>query len=38
MMHDMMMGGSIWGMGLIGLLILLVLILCLALIKYLFFR
>ncbi len=39
MMHDMMGGGMMWGMGLVGLLALLVLVLMLAaLVKYLFFR
>jgi hypothetical protein len=40
MMHDMMMTGAMmWGMGLIGLLVILVLILGLvALVKYVFFR
>jgi len=39
-MHDMMMDGAMmWGMGLIGLLVILVLILGLvALVKYVFFR
>ena len=39
MMHDMMSGPMIWGMGLVGILVVLVLILLLAaLIKYVFFR
>jgi hypothetical protein len=39
MMNDMMGGGMMWGMGAVGLLIVLVLILVVAaLIKYLFFR
>jgi hypothetical protein len=39
MMMDGIMGGMHWGMGLVGLLVILVLILGLAaLIKYLFFR
>lgn len=38
MMYGMMNGGMLWGMGLFGLLILLLLVLGLgALIKYLFF-
>jgi hypothetical protein len=38
-MMDGMMGSHMWGMGLVGLLVLLVLILvAAALIKYLFFR
>jgi hypothetical protein len=38
MMQDMM-GSGMWGMGLVGVLIVLVLILCAAaLVKYLFFR
>jgi hypothetical protein len=38
MMYDMM-GGSMWGMGIVGVLVVLVLALSLAaLIKYLFFR
>jgi hypothetical protein len=38
MMDHMMGGGTMWGMGLIGLLLLLVLVLgAAALIKYLFF-
>ena len=38
MMHDMM-GGGMWAMGIIGVLLVLVLVLCVAaLIKYLFFR
>lgn len=40
MMHDMMnsMGGMMWGMGFVGLLVALVLVLAAAaLIKYLFF-
>jgi hypothetical protein len=38
MMDQMMGGGMIWGMGLIGLLLLIVLVLAAAaLIKYLFF-
>ena len=39
-MHDMMMnGGTMWGMGLIGLLVILVLVLGIAaLVKYVFFR
>jgi hypothetical protein len=38
-MHDMMSGGMMWGMGLIGILLVVVLILVLAaLIKYVFFR
>jgi len=40
MMHDMMMNsGMMWGMGLIGLLVILVLALgIVALVKYVFFR
>ncbi len=40
MMHDMMMnGGMMWGMGLVGLLLVLVLVFALvALLKYVFFR
>jgi hypothetical protein len=40
MMHDMMNSmGMMWGMGLVGLLVVLVLVLAAAaLIKYLFFR
>ena len=40
MMHDMMMNsGMMWGMGLAGLLVVLVLILAAAaLVKYLFFK
>jgi hypothetical protein len=40
MMHDMMMNsGMMWGMGLIGLLVILVLTLgIVALVKYVFFR
>ena len=39
MMHDMMMGGGMWFMVLIGVLVLLLLVLGLAaLIKYLYFR
>jgi hypothetical protein len=39
MMHNMMDGGMMWGMGLVGLLIIIVVILVIAaLIKYLFFR
>lgn len=38
MMHNMM-GGMMWGMGLIGVLVLVVLVLLLAaLVKYVFFR
>jgi len=39
-MSDMMMdGGMMWGMGLIGLLVILVLVLgAVALVKYVFFR
>jgi hypothetical protein len=39
-MHDMMMGGGMmWGMGLAGLLVILLVILAVAaLVKYLFFR
>jgi hypothetical protein len=37
MMHDMMGGGMMWGMGFIGLLVLIVLVLAIAaLLKYLF--
>jgi len=35
MMHDMMGGGMIWGMGLLWLLALVVLVLSAALLKYL---
>lgn len=41
MMHDMMsgMGGVMWGMGLVGLLLTIVVVLAIAaLIKYVFFR
>jgi hypothetical protein len=39
MMDQMMGGGMMWGMGLIGLLIIVVLLLgAAALVKYLFFR
>ena len=39
MMHDMMGGGMMWGMGLGGLLVLILLVLVIAaLAKYLFFR
>jgi hypothetical protein len=39
MMHDMMGGGGMWTMGIIGTLVVLVLVLSLAaLIKYLFFQ
>jgi hypothetical protein len=39
MMNDMMGGSMMWGMGAVGLLIVLVLILVVAaLIKYMFFR
>lgn len=39
MMHDMMNGGMMWGMGLFGLIGLIVLGLVIAaLVKYLFFR
>jgi hypothetical protein len=40
MMHDIMMNsGMMWGMGLIGLLVILVLMLgIVALVKYVFFR
>ena len=39
MMHEMMGGGMMWGMGLTALLLLLVLVLGLAaLVKYVFFR
>lgn len=39
MMHDMMGGGMMWGMGLFGVVALVVLVLlAAALIKYLFFR
>ena len=38
MMHDMMSGGMMWGMGLAWLLVMIVLILSVAaLVKYLFF-
>ena len=38
MMHDMMGGGMMWGMGLVGILALLVVILLIAaLVKYVFF-
>ncbi len=37
MMHDMMGGGMMWGIGLIGLLVVIVLVLAIAaLLKYLF--
>ena len=37
MMHDMMGGGMMWGMGFLGLLVVIVLILAIAaLLKYLF--
>ncbi len=39
MMHDMMNGGMMWGMGLFGVVGLIVLVLVIAaLVKYLFFR
>lgn len=39
MMHDMMGGGMMWGMGVVGLVGILVLVLVIAaLVKYLFFR
>ncbi len=40
MMHDMMMNcGMTWGMGLVGILVILVLVFALvALLKYVFFR
>jgi hypothetical protein len=39
MMHDMMGGGMMWGMGLFGLVSLVVVLLVIAaLVKYLFFR
>jgi hypothetical protein len=39
MMHDMMGGGMMWGMGLFGLVgIVLALLAIAALVKYLFFR
>jgi len=39
MMHEMMDGGMMWGMGLFGLLALIVgILLAAALVKYLFFR
>jgi len=39
MMHEMMDGGMMWGMGLFGLLALIVgILLVAALVKYLFFR
>jgi hypothetical protein len=39
MMHDMMSGSMMWGMGLIAILVVVVLILLVAaLIKYVFFR
>ena len=39
MMYDTMSGGMMWGMGLIGILVVVVLVLLLAaLIKYVFFR
>ena len=39
MMHDMMGGEIMWGMGIGGILVLLVLLLVIAaLVKYLFFR
>jgi hypothetical protein len=39
MMHDMMGGGMMWGMGLFGVVALVVLVLiAAALVKYLFFR
>ncbi len=39
MMHDMMGGGMMWGMGLFGIVALLVVILLIAaLVKYVFFR
>jgi hypothetical protein len=38
-MHDMMGGGMMWGMGLVGLLVTILLLLVIAaLVKYLFFR
>jgi hypothetical protein len=38
-MHDMMNGGMMWGMGLGGLVLLVLVILAIAaLVKYLFFR
>lgn len=39
MMHDMMGGGMMWGMGVVGLVGIVVLLLVIAaLVKYLFFR
>lgn len=39
MMHDMMSGGMMWGMGLVWLLVILALVLgAAALAKYLFFK
>ena len=39
MMHDLMGGGMMWGMGLFGLLTLVVVLLVIAaLVKYVFFR
>ena len=39
MMHDMMGGGMMWGMGIVGLVGIVVLVLVIAaLVKYLFFR
>lgn len=39
MMHDMMGGGMMWGMGVVGLVGIVVLVLVIAaLVKYLFFR
>jgi len=39
MMHDLMGGGMMWGMGLLGLLALAVAVLVIAaLVKYVFFR
>jgi hypothetical protein len=39
MMHDMMGGGMMWGMGFVSLLVTVVLVLLIAaLVKYVFFR
>jgi hypothetical protein len=39
MMHDMIGGGMMWGMGFVGLLVTILLVLLIAaLVKYLFFR
>lgn len=39
MMHDMMGGGMMWGMGIVGFVGIVVLVLVIAaLVKYLFFR